>query len=107
MDCSRKILIDALGMALPLLLPQNILLQFARARLWQLLDNHNTGGTLESGHIFLTEPNQLLPCHHLVRCKTRLENNKGLGGFSPSWMGDCDDGDLKDSGVLRDAGFHF
>lgn len=107
MDCARKILIDALGVALPLLFSQNILLQFARARLWQLLDNHNTRRALEPGHILLTEPNQLFPCHHLVRCKSRFKNNKGLGGFSPSWMGDGNDGDLKDCGVLRDAGFYF
>lgn len=102
-----KFLVDALRVTLPLLLAQDILLQLARTGLWQLFDNHNTRGALESRHILLTEGDQLVACDNLVGRKTRFEDHKGLRGFSPSWVRDRNDCDFEDGGVLGDARFYF
>lgn len=65
-------LVDPLSVTLPLLFPQHILLDLARTRLWQLVDDLNGRRTLEACHTRLAKRNQCSAVYNLVLWQSRL-----------------------------------
>src|SRR5438067_12365391 len=94
--CSRLMgLVDALGVALPLLVPQHELLDLAGRRLGQVAELDGSRA-LEVGDVLPAELDGLL----LGGPRAGLEGDEGLGPLAPLRVGDGDHRALHDGRVL-------
>src|SRR2546421_3141040 len=100
--CSRLMSVDPLGLALPLLVAQDELLDLARRGLGQVAELDG-GRALEVRDVLAAELDDL----GLGRLHPRLEGDERLRPLAPLLVGHGDHRALHDRGVARDGLLHL